>query len=276
MKPYIHGTIIFAGFFVAAGTASIVAAEYQLVATRGAAVASIFKPAREQAPQAVAARYIWTQDDSDLYGSDWQARMKSELKPAVAPEVEIKVDSQPSKCPEAEARKARAVRLREARAPRAELALESPASPATPPSSQQLVALNIPSMYQEADVPEAAFKFEVAGKDKAMFAIEGLPKECKFKFDSKMFAVDQKRWAMDMKAVALHDKTWTQMSDKDLKKLKATFPRLSQFITVNGGSTVIHIDPKAIEDEIKAAEKAKKADADAYSAPEADVIVGAN
>ena len=94
MKPYIHATIIFAGFFVAAGTVAIISAEYNVVSSRGEAVFSMLdslRPAQIDHSLPVVADRIELNRDSDLMGTD-EDQVKLDFAPTSvsAPEVHLK------------------------------------------------------------------------------------------------------------------------------------------------------------------------------------------
>lgn len=224
MKPYIHATIIFAGFVMAVGTTAIVTAEYKLVSTKGQVLLSVLDEVRsgnsyERAP-AVAYRFEVPRD-TNPFGRDVAGQLRSEVAPQAVYAPVVDVQSEPVRHSWRSAHLARFHRT-EVKATPTPAATAMAATPIQPTPAMSLASL--PKGASQNGLP-AHFRilYSADGKVESM-KIAGFGVKCtkdgvQFKLDEKVLALHEKEIEAQFKSPK-NISTFMEMSPEDQAKFK--------------------------------------------------------
>jgi hypothetical protein len=223
MKPYIHATIIFAGFVMAAGTTAIVTAEYKLVSTKGQVLVSMLDQVRSRNPDdraPLVADRIVLRGDNNPFDNDLAGQLQSEVTPQAVYAPVVDIQSEPVRHAQ------RASHLTHFH--RAEAKLSTPAAPANPANAVQptpaISLVSLPKSGQKG-LP-AGFRFYYSSNGKtASFKVPGFNVKCmkdsvQFKFDRKALALQQKQWEAQLKTLPKDLTTFVEMTPEDQAKFK--------------------------------------------------------
>lgn len=216
MKPYIHATIIFAGFVMIVGTASIVTAEYKVV-TKGAALWSMLDEAGSAAPlnhNQIRADRVVALRDSNPMSEDVAGRLHIELAPrvAAAPLVEIQATS---------AR--HATRVNHSRYPSSMKKVIARAPKAPQVDTSATASIRLASLPREPDsknlLPAHFRVFYVDGKPMSIkvpaFNFKCTKDGFQFKVDEKAFTGEQKEWQTQLKTLPKNITTLVELKRGD-------------------------------------------------------------
>ncbi len=227
MKPYIHATIIFAGFVMAAGTTAIVTAEYRLVSTKGQVLLSVLDEVRSNSSRAQAPMVAYRFEaprDVNPFGDDVARQLQSEVAPRAVYAPAVDIQSEP--IPHAE-RTAHLTHLHRAEMKR-RVTTDVPTVPASAiqPLPEMSLA-SLPSGAAQKDLP-AHFRIFYTPDGKAgSMKMPGFGLKCtkdgvQFKFDEKALALHEKQFKTQFKTLPKNISTFVQLSPED----QATFKEL--------------------------------------------------
>lgn len=229
MKPYIHATIIFAGFFVAAGTTAIIAAEFQVVSTKGEAVVSMLDgirtPRRSESIPMVAQRFF-IPSDTDPFGNDVAGQLRSEVtpRPSYAPIVDIQAE--PATHPERTGRREHTHRVEMKKS-----AMSAPVAPAAAtPAEQATPAANLAAFRVEglpkklAPLGKLNIYYRSDSKG-GSFGVPGLKVNCnkdvlQFNVDERVMALQQKQIEMQLKSLPKSSTTFVQIGPDGTSRIQ--------------------------------------------------------
>ena len=225
MKPYIHATIIFAGFVMAAGTTAIVTAEYKLVSTKGQVLLSVLDEVRsssshDQAPM-VAYRFEVPRD-SNPAGNDVAGQLQSEVAPRAVYAPVVDIQSEPVRHTE------RAAHLTHFHRPELKRAVSADV-PAVPASAAQtapeLTLASLPKRAEKGLPDDFRFYYRANGKTGSIkvpgFGVKCTKDGVQFKLDEKVLALHEKELDAQFKSLPKNISTFVEMTPEEQVKLNA-------------------------------------------------------